>query len=62
MVRTRGPVVIDASTDGAREGGTVLSLVATLVADKAGASQAGTVEVLVGLKGLVAPRRRGARA
>ena len=61
MVRTRGPVVIDASTDGAREGGTVLSLVATLVADKTGASLAGTVEVLVGLKGLVSAEKEKAR-
>ena len=48
MVRTRGAVALDASTEGAREPGTVLSLVAAPYAN-----QAGTVEVLVGLKGLV---------
>ncbi len=61
MVRTRGPLVLDRSTDGSREPGTVLTLVAALLADKAGANQAGTVEVLVGLKGLVDAEKEHSR-
>jgi len=56
MVRTRGSVAIDPTTDGIREPGTVLSLVPVTYAN-----QAGTVEVLVGLKGLVAPDKERSR-
>jgi len=56
MVRTRGPVAIDASTDAAREAGTVLSLVAVTYA-----GQAGAIEVLVGLKGLVSAEKERSR-
>jgi valyl-tRNA synthetase len=56
MVRTKEPVAIDASTEGAREPGTVLSLVTAPYAN-----QAGTVEVLVGLKGLVDPKKEHSR-
>jgi valyl-tRNA synthetase len=56
MVRTRGPVAIDASTDGAREPGTVLSLVTSPFA-----RFPGTVEVHVGLKGLVEPGKERSR-
>jgi valyl-tRNA synthetase len=52
LVRTRGPVVLDASTDGKREAGTVITLVA---------AAGGTVEVLVGLKGLVDPEKERVR-
>jgi valyl-tRNA synthetase len=52
LVRTRGPVTVDASTQGDREAGTVVTLVAT---------QGGTVEVLVGLKGLVDADKERAR-
>ena len=61
MVRTRGPVVLDRSTDHSREPGTVLTLVAALLADSTGVNQAGTVEVLVGLKGLVAADKERSR-
>jgi valyl-tRNA synthetase len=56
MVRTKGPVVIDGSTSGAREPGTVLSLVTATVGDLGG-----TVEVLVGLKGLVTADKERSR-
>jgi valyl-tRNA synthetase len=49
-------VALDATTEGAREAGTVLSLVAVKVGDAGG-----TVEVLVGLRGLVDPEKERAR-
>jgi valyl-tRNA synthetase len=48
LVRTKGPVAIDGSTAAAREPGTVLTIAGVQVG-----ATGGTVEVLVGLKGLV---------
>ncbi len=56
MVRTRGPVALDATTDGAREAGSVLSLVTVKVGEAGGA-----VEVHVGLKGLVEASKEKSR-
>jgi valyl-tRNA synthetase len=56
MVRTRGPVILDDSTSAPREPGSVLSLVTATIGD-----HGGTVEVLVGLKGLVSPEKEKER-
>jgi valyl-tRNA synthetase len=57
LVRTQGPVTIDPSTDGRREPGTVVSIVTVVAAS----GVSGTVEVMVGLKGLVDPSKERSR-
>jgi valyl-tRNA synthetase len=56
LVRTRGPVAVDPTVSGQREAGTVVTLVAAPYG-----SQVGTVEVMVGLKGLVDPSKERSR-
>jgi valyl-tRNA synthetase len=56
MVRTRGAVELDASTQAPREAGTVLSVVPVTFGEGSA-----SVEVLVGLKGLVDPGKERAR-